>query len=521
MGRWRHSLNTLVLAVAAAAACPAEAGSVESSYRAARAILEESLSSTGAGDWLDHGGAVLMHSRGTWNLGVERQGYTPTDRTPVSLEETWAFHPLHGKLAREVRYEAPDGTPVWERELYIGDQQRIVVDLARDRATLYQDDRLVGLRSAVLRRWLPTLLAEVQDNPSALRSLGRYGPFDGIQAVTHDGNSLSLFFGRESRHLGWVEYLADLPTWADSTVSWKFSDYRTVEGLGDVPHAWAVLVNEQPLAEMQVQRVTSDSEAVARFLAIPQDAVMAPDPRRGAMVTSLADGVWQVTTADGTHHAMAIEFDESLLLIDAPAPRPALYALPARSHTGQVESGFTDDILGALEGAIPGKRVSGVALTHFHAEHAGGLRSVAEAGAKIYALASEAEAVREFMDREHTLCATTGVEIKPEVEEVVRQRVLQDGSQKVVLMDVGANPHTAGLLAVWLPGPRILYLADLITPRDGGLDPLQGRLNRFTLKWLQQSGLDPSLVLTAHGAGRIEDIASQLGPTAQVVQHQP
>lgn len=495
--------TVLSTALAAACACTAHAGSVESSYRTARAIIAESMESTGATAWLDHGGAILIESHGTWNLGVERQGYTPDDPSPIPLVETWAFHPLQGMLGREVRYNTPDGTNVWQRELFIGDRKRVVVDHIRETATVHIDQRLVGLRSALLRRWIPTLLAELEDNPSSLRASGRYGPFDGVQAVTHDGSSLSLFFGRESRHLGWVEYLTDIPTYADSTVSWKYSDYQSLEGLGDVPHAWAILVNEAVLAEMTVRRVTRDRDEVESFLAIPERLVAAPDPRQGPRIEPLAKGLWRVTDSTGNHHVLAIDLGESLLLIDAPAPRPALFTLPARNPTGESESALTRDIVDALESVVPGKRIGAVALTHFHAEHAGGLLALASMGAKIMALASEAPAVEEFLGREHTLCEITSGELSASVQPIEQRLELGDGDREVILLDVGANPHTAGMLVVWLPQSGVLYLSDLMTSINGAPDPAQNRMNRFVAHWLKSSGIQPQRILTAHGDGEL------------------
>ncbi|MDX1380168.1 MAG: hypothetical protein R3233_03565, partial [Xanthomonadales bacterium] len=114
---------------------------------------------------------------------------------------------------------------------------------------------------------------------------------------------------------------------------------------------------------------------------------------------------------------------------------------------------------------------------------------------------SEVDAVRGLLDREHTLCP-----LEPhdragfKLEAVADRRVLSDGRQRVELLDVGDNPHTEHMLVVWLPGPRILYVADLLTGNDGRPDRAHERLNRHFLEWLKSRGLEPDLIVTAHGS---------------------
>jgi glyoxylase-like metal-dependent hydrolase (beta-lactamase superfamily II) len=483
-----------------------QAGTVESSYRTARNIIGEAITATGAGQWLDTGGPVLIESLGERYPAAERQGRSPDDESSIEFHETWAFDPDRGRLGREIRYRRPDGTLVWQRELFF-DQRSLLIDLDKKQVTEFQGREVDRRRAALLRRWVPTLLAEAEDNPSALRAIGRYGPFDGVQTITNDGQSLSLFFGRESRNPGWVEYLADLPSFADSTVSWKFSDYRPVTGLGQVPHEWAVLVNEQLLVRMDVLRAIADQDQVRAFLALPDEMKLESQDSfitSPAHIRDLGEGVYLVVEPAAKRQTLLVEFQESMLMIDAPAVRPALLELPAQLGTGgSGETSMSRRAMKLAAETVPGKPITAALLTHFHSDSAGGLRALAENELLVYAHASETETLQEFLENEHTLCAETSPLAETTVVTIDERLVLEDDTQKVVIINTGDNPHTENMLVVWLPKQRILFTTDLLTAIDGKPNPAQPKLNRFFKGWLLDSGLDPELILTAHGNGEI------------------
>ena len=143
-------------------------------------------------------------------------------------------------------------------------------------------------------------------------------------------------------------------------------------------------------------------------------------------------------------------------------------------------------------------------LTHFHSDSAGGLRALGEEELLVYAHESEAAAVQEYLEKEHTLCPVTGAMASTTLATVGDRLVLQDDSQEVVILNVGWNPHTDNMLVVWLPRQRILYTTELLTAIDGQPDPKQARLNQFFMNWVVESGLNPEVIRREFCKGILE-----------------
>ena len=78
---------------------------------------------------------------------------------------------------------------------------------------------------------------------------------------------------------------------------------------------------------------------------------------------------------------------------------------------------------------------------------------------------------------------------------------------EVRLLDVGPNPHADGMLAVWVPSARILYVADLFDPRSERFFPPRDRVPvmRWFVDWFDRSGLDPAAIYAAHGQARVTE----------------
>ncbi len=511
MIRWRT-----VLALTVSGCCLysgiAAAGAIESSYRTARKVIEGAMQHTGVGEWLARPVPVLIKAQGTFYQGAEHQGRAPGDPTPARFWETWAFDPSSGAVGREYRHLRPDGTTEWLREIYPGGDEQLLINMAAGWAIRLKGGGFDFGRDRNLRRFPPLLLKEAMQYPESLRSMGRYGPFNSVQAQTRSQEGLSLFFGRESQTLSWVEYLIDLPTFADSTVSWKFTDYRMVEGVGKLPWRYGVHVNEAPLTDMEVLYVSTDPEKVGHFLSLPTDMpepetrVLAgqASPTDRAKLKEVGDGVFSIFNLRTGFHTLFVEFDTYLLAVDAPAGYPLLNELPAGDVVpGLGENALSEHAIRMVRKRVGDKPLKYLALTHFHSDHAGGLFAYGEENVNLLVAASEMEAVSTFLGSTHTLCELDSSRAEFTLQPVRGRKVIFDGSQKVELLDVGSNPHTDHMLVVWLPGQEILYVADLLTGRDGRPDEQHAKLNEFFLEWVKKRRLKPKLILTSHGDGAV------------------
>ena len=489
----------------AAALWPQKAfgGATESSYRQARTLIDQSIDQMEVGEWLLRPTPLLIEVEGQLDAGAEHQGVRSDAPDPWPYRETWAWDPQTGIAGREYRQIHTDGRIEWKREIFSAQGELWEFDLSSGSTHRSAGPGVVERRVRLHRRFPPVLLAEALGHASALRFTGRFGPFDTVQMQTSEQQSLSLFFGRESHHLSSVEYLTDLPTFGDSTVSWKFGDYRPVPGIGEIPHHISVHLNDAPFTDVSITRITRDHDQVRSFLdveSLPHEVAAPREPR----FESLGEGVHRIADLVPGKHLLVVEFDQYLMLMDAPAARPLLHELPASmvSHT-MGKSAISITALRMLQEAIPDKPVKYVLISHFHSDSAGGLLAFSGVEVDILASREQISDIADFLGRSHTLCEleahTENLHLKP----VHQKLVIEDAQQRVEILQVGKNPHSESMLVAWLPHSGILWASDLQRDVAGKPDPNQGRLNRFFKQWLGRQAFQPKNILTTQGDGLI------------------
>jgi glyoxylase-like metal-dependent hydrolase (beta-lactamase superfamily II) len=183
-----------------------------------------------------------------------------------------------------------------------------------------------------------------------------------------------------------------------------------------------------------------------------------PDNVRGyterITTDKVADGIWYV--AGASHHSVAIEMKDHLVLVEAPL--------------GDMRSG---PVIEAVKGLAPGKKIRYVINSHSHFDHSGGLRAAVAEGATIIAQAdSKAYFERAFATRGKIapdLLTKSGK--KASVRAVKDKMTLSDGTRTVEVLSIGASNHVAGFTMVYLPKERLLVEADAYTPVAPGAKP--------------------------------------------------
>ncbi len=191
-------------------------------------------------------------------------------------------------------------------------------------------------------------------------------------------------------------------------------------------------------------------------LAAPAGVRSAPPVPVTVNVTAeeVAPGVWHL--AGQTHHSVAVEMQNEILLIEAPLNDARTLAVIKRARELR-----------------PGKPVRTLIDTHHHFDHAGGLRAAISEGLTIMTHSGNYAFVTDLARQRHFIVgdALSSEPKRARVETVSTKRVISDRNRQVELHHVRGNPHSATMLMVYLPAEKLLVQADTYSPPIGSAAP--------------------------------------------------
>ncbi len=198
----------------------------------------------------------------------------------------------------------------------------------------------------------------------------------------------------------------------------------------------------------------------------PDVATLAPAPAggggagggRGAApalaVTSekLGEGLYRLTTGNGSYDSMVIEFKDYIMLLEAGQPEARGLAYIAEAKK-----------------LVPNKPIRYVMNTHPHSDHTGGLPALVAEGATIITHKNNEEFLLRALNTPRTLLADTLAKNprKAKVETVGDKKVYSDGTRTVELYHTPGVPHTNGMLIAYIPKEKILFQGDFSLPAAG------------------------------------------------------
>jgi len=173
----------------------------------------------------------------------------------------------------------------------------------------------------------------------------------------------------------------------DMVVATEYSDYKdfpsTALGAGGGVRFPSHIVQKQdgfPALDLTVTKVQAN---VPVNITVPAGA--APSPQGIEVKTQwLADGVFWLT--GGTHHSLAIEMKDHIVLVDTPNSEARAFAVLAKAKE-----------------MIPGKPVRYVVAMHHHWDHMGGIRTAIDEGATIVTHESNRALLERAASAPHTI----------------------------------------------------------------------------------------------------------------------
>lgn len=212
----------------------------------------------------------------------------------------------------------------------------------------------------------------------------------------------------------------------------------------------------------------------------PQGAAAAPAVT-AVQTEKVADGVYYLK--GGTHHSVAIEFDDYVVVIEAPLNEPRSLA-----------------VIAEVTKLIPNKPIRYVVNTHQHFDHAGGLRAYVDEGATVITQEMNKQFYEQAFAAPRTLNPDRLAQSRKaaKIETVGDNKVLSGGTRNLELHWIKNSPHNDGLLLAFLPKEKILIEADVFTPAPGT------PVNISTVNLVDNAErlkLDFETILPLHGPG--------------------
>ncbi|MGH7673184.1 MAG: MBL fold metallo-hydrolase, partial [Gemmatimonadales bacterium] len=338
---------------------------------------------------------------------------------------------------------------------------------------------------ASLRRAPERLLLAALDRPAALTAL----PARTWRGESHDGvryalgpDTLDLYFDRRSGLLDVIEAVGDDPILGDRhTVTW-LTRWQETGGVR-FPRQYDVEVNGRVQTHSVFTAVTVNPALPDSLFAIPdsiaaraQRANPTPPPPVVNLV-ELAPGVWRAE--GGSHHSLVVDQGARLVVVEAPQA-----------------TARTQAVLDTLRARFTAKPVGTVVNTHHHWDHAGGLRAALAAGVPVVTHARNVTFVRGIGAARKTVKpdALSSRRRVPAVTGVEDSVTLGAGDQRVVVYRL-PTAHAEGMLAAYLPGARLLFTSDVLSP--GPTMPAAGA--REIVAFVRARGLTVERVVGGHG----------------------
>ena len=238
----------------------------------------------------------------------------------------------------------------------------------------------------------------------------------------------------------------DNPVLGDMLVETTYSNYARVTSELSFP---THIVQQQggfPAFELWVSLAEPNSMV---DLAAPDAAKNATPPPLRVDVQKVGNGVYWLT--GGTHHSVAIEMRDHVVLIEAPLSEERSTAVVAK-----------------VKETIPNKPIRFVVNTHHHFDHSGGLRTLVDEGATVVTHSMNRDFYVKAWAAPRTINPDRLARSKkmPVFQNFLEKTVLTDGVRTIELHRIANSPHHDGFAMVYVPGEKILVEADAFTPAD-------------------------------------------------------
>jgi glyoxylase-like metal-dependent hydrolase (beta-lactamase superfamily II) len=263
----------------------------------------------------------------------------------------------------------------------------------------------------------------------------------------------------------------------------EFDDWRDVDGVKLPMHITQRLDGRWTLSDIRLTSAQVNGDV--GDLAAPAAVRAAQPPSFAANVTvdTVAPGVWLL--AGQSHHSVAIEMADHMLLVEAPQNETRTLAVIAKARELR-----------------PAKPLRAVINTHHHFDHAGGIRAAMSEGLSVITHSANTAFYRDLAARRFGI-TEDALSLKPtvpRVEGVATRRVLRDSTRTVELHHIRGSAHANTLLMAYLPAERLLIEADVYSPpAPNATNPPPAIFAPNLVENIDRLGLQVERIVPIHG----------------------
>lgn len=329
-------------------------------------------------------------------------------------------------------------------------------------------------------------LAEIWSTPHGFL---KAAAASGAVSQPADGGSDVSFTSGGARYVGRInaqnqveriETWIDNPVLGDTPMVTTFSDYRDFGGVM-FPGRIGRTLGGHPVLDLDVSSVTANP---AVSIEVPEQVRTFTPPPVNVEVERLANGVYYLR--GGTHHSVAIDQQDHVVVVEAP-----------------LNEERSEAVIAKVKETIPNKPIRYIINSHVHFDHSGGLRTYVAEGATVVTHESNRAYYEAAWSAPRTINPDRMARSQsaPMFETVGDRHVLTDGRRTIEVHRIAGSGHNDGFLMVYLPAERILIEGDAYTPAAAGAPP-PAAPNPFSVNLyenIQRLKLDVRQIAALHG----------------------